>query len=98
MFIFRSNGNYLGFFSNNFLFSRDGVYLGWVENNLVWDVRGSFRGQTIKIGNNFYIIKNTLTISPIPRIPKLVPIPPALPIPQSNILPVQLPIGFVDSF
>lgn len=98
MYIFRSNGNYIGFVSNNNIFSRDGIYLGWIDGALVWDSQGNFRGQIINIASNNYILKNTFSISPIPRIPKIPPIPPTPPTPPSNIPPITLPIGFVDSF
>jgi hypothetical protein len=98
MYIFRSDGNYVGFIYNNNVFSRDGVYLGWVENNLVWDYQGNFKGQIFKINGNDYILKNSFSIPPIPRIPKVSPVPPVPPVPPVNILPISLPIGLVDSF
>lgn len=97
-YIFKTNGNYLGFIYNNNIFSRDSVYLGWIENNLVWDTQGNFRGQVSKIANNHYILKNSFSINPIPRIPRIQPIPPVPPVPPINIMPIILPIGFVDSF
>jgi len=98
IFLFKANGNYFGFISDGNIFSRDGEYLGWVENNIAWDKNGTFRGQLIKINENHYLLRNKLAISPIPRIPKVSPVAPVPPIPQINIIPVTLPIGFVDSF
>mgnify|MGYP001582947265 CR=1 FL=1 len=98
IYIFKSNGNYIGFISDNNIFSRDGLYLGWVENKLVWDAKGSFRGQLLNFNSNNYIFKNSFSIPPIPRIPKIPPIPPVPPIPPINILPIALPIGYEDAF
>lgn len=98
IYIFKSNGNYIGFVSGNNIFSRDGVYLGWVENNLVWDARGNFRGQLIELNNNHYVLKNSFSIQPIPRVPKIPPTSPIPPVPPVNILPITLPIGYEDAF
>ena len=98
MFIFRSNGNYIGFVHNNNIFSRDGEYLGWIENSIVWGRDGNFRGQLKQISNNYYVLNNRLTIPPLPRIPKIAPLPPLPPPPPLNTLPIMLPIGFVDGF
>lgn len=94
--IFRTNGIYIGFIKNNYIFSRDGEYLGWVEeNNFCWDLKGRFKGQ---IYMDKYIILNQFTVIPLPRMPKMPPITPALPNPPANIVPISLPVGFVDSF
>ncbi len=98
IYIFKSNGNYIGFVSDNNIFSRDGVYLGWIENKLVWDAKGNFRGQLFNINNHNYILKSSFSIPPIPRIPKISPIPPVPPIPPINILPITLSIGYEDAF
>jgi len=97
-YIFKSSGQYLGFTSNDNIFSRDGVYLGWLEGENVWDSNGTFRGKLTKVGTNYYILKNEFIITPIPRIPKISPISPVSPIPQANILPIILPIGYQDGF
>lgn len=97
-YIFKSNGNYIGFISDSNIFSRDGVYLGWVENGLVWDSRGNFKGQIFDFNNNHYILKNSFSISPIPRIPRVPPVSSLPPIPPANILPISIPIGYEDSF
>jgi hypothetical protein len=98
MHIFRSNGNYIGFIDGDNIFSRDGVYLGWLENNLVWDINGNFKGQKINLGGNNYILRNSFSINPMSRIPRISPISPIPPIPPINILPIMLPIGFIDAF
>lgn len=97
-YIFRSNGNYLGFLSNGYLFSRDGEYLGWVEGTFAWDSTGQFRGVVTEINNKKYILKNIFLIPPIPKIPKIPPIPPVPPTPQINAMPIILPMGFKDAF
>ena len=99
-FIFKSSGQYLGFIRNGYLFSRDGNYLGWVENDNVWSaINGEFKGQLIGGANNeYYIVRNTFSISPIPKIPRISPLPVVLPLPQANITPTTLPIGVQDGF
>lgn len=95
-YIFKSNGQYLGFIYNGYLFSRDGIYLGWTEGKFVWDSAGQFRG--ILTNDNRYILKNLYTIPPISRTPRPLPAIPPLPAPQANIAPILLPIGAVDAF
>ena len=97
-YVFRSNGNYLGFISNGNLFSRDGEYLGWTEGDLVWDSNGHFRGKITIISSRNYILKNAYLIPPIPKVPRVPPsfqVPPAPPL---NAAPIILPIGLKDSF
>lgn len=97
-YIFRSNGNYVGFISGDSLFSRDGVYLGWVDGNVVWGKDGQFRGSLTERGGNYYVLKHLYSMPPIPRVPRAVPVQPALPNPPANISPIILPIGFNDAF
>lgn len=94
-YIFRSNGQYLGFIQNSYLFSRDGIYLGWIEGNHVWDANGQYRGFT---QDGKYILRNLYIIPPVPRAPKALPAIPALPAPATNIVAINLPIGYVDAF
>jgi hypothetical protein len=93
--IYKSTGIYLGFISNGSLFSRDGVYLGWIEGQFVWDTAGKFRGQ---LWNEKYIVINRFAVPPVPKPPRPVPPTPGLPNPPPNIVPITLPIGWVDSF
>lgn len=97
-FIFKSNGNYIGFISNNNIFSRDGEYLGWVENSIVWGKDGRFKGELKQINNHYYVLRNSLTIPPMARVPKVSPVTPVQPPSPANTLPVMVPIGFVDGF
>lgn len=98
-FIFKSNGNYLGFIQNGFLFSRDGIYLGWVEGTIIWDFQGRFRGQLIELNGNLYALLNKFVIPPLPKTPKAVPRNLTSPIPQtSNIISITIPVGWVDAF
>jgi len=98
IFIYKTNGFYLGFIRNGFLFSRDGIYMSWVEGNFVWDSKGKFRGVVTEIGGNKYIILNRLTIPPASRIPKPPPAPEMPPAPRSNIVPINLSPELVDGF
>jgi len=98
IYIYKSNGTYLGFTQDDSIYSRDGIYLGWVENNYVWDNNGQFRGQILEMNKNKYIARNIYTISPIPKIPKAPSGLSSIPTPPSNIEPVNLPIGFQDGF
>jgi hypothetical protein len=95
-YIFRSNGQYLGFIHNSYLFSRDGVYLGWLEGRFVWDSSGQFRGTLTT--DNKYIVKSLYTIAPVSRVPRSLPPIPPLPVPQANIVAILLPVGIVDAF
>ena len=95
-FIFRSNGQYLGFVDNGYLFSRDGVYLGWVEERFVWGTNGQFKGFIPDDGK--YILRNIYTVPPVPKPARPIPSVPALPTPQANIAPIVLQVGFVDAF
>lgn len=93
--LFKHNGIYMGFINNNCIFSRDGDYLGWVEQNFCWDSKGKFKGQ---IWKDKYVILNQFAVPAIPRAPRPAPPAPVLPPPPQNIAPVNLPVGFVDSF
>ncbi len=99
-FIFKSTGIYLGFIlEDGYIFSRDGIYLGWTEeNNYVWDSNGQFRGIIEKINGNNYILRNTYTVPPVPRSPRVAPPSPSVPSPLANISPIALPIGYKDAF
>ena len=97
-YIFRSNGNYLGFISNGYLFSRDGEYLGWVEDKFVWYSNGQFSGEVTEINNKKYILRNIFLIPPISKVPRVQPVSPILPLPPANAIPINLLIGFKDAF
>jgi hypothetical protein len=94
-FIYKSNGNYLGFIRDGLIFSRDGIYLGWIEAPYVWDASGRFRGILFE---NKYILNNKLTIPAISRPAKIVPNAATIPNSPPNVNPIQLPIGVEDSF
>jgi hypothetical protein len=97
-YLFRSNGQYLGFISSDNIYSRDGIFLGWMEGNIAWDFQGKFRGILFPRNNFNYIIRDRLTIPPVSRTPKTAPNLSTLPQPQANISPTTLPVGFEDSF
>lgn len=97
--IFQSSGQYLGFIrEDGYILSRDGVYLGWLEGNFAWDKDGQFRGQLSKINENYYILKNMYSVSPVPKTPRPVPSVSTVPNPFPNIASIQLKIGFKDGF
>ena len=98
IFIFRTNGFYLGFLQAGNLFSRDGVYLGWLEGVFIWDASGQYRGQLVQIGGYYYILKNMYAVPPIPRVPRFATISPTLPPPPINGVPISPPIGYKDGF
>lgn len=100
-FLYKSNGNYLGFIQNDTIFDRDGNSLGWLEGAFVWDSFGRFRGSLIKSATNnqvFYVWLNKFAISPLPKNPRPTSIVTAIPSPPPNIPPVTLPVGWIDSF
>lgn len=97
IFVFKSNGNYLGFIRNNFLFSRDGNYLGWLDNNFIWDSHGRFRGMLTNIQGNYYIVSNRFTLKPAPHTPRTSISQSAAPN-KNNITPISLPLNLEDAF
>jgi hypothetical protein len=98
-YFFKSYGQYLGFIDGENIFSWNGLYLGWIENSYVWDTLGQFRGEVKKIDNHLYILKNVYALPPLPKMPKLNPLPViSTPAPQANIPPISLDIGWVDGF
>jgi hypothetical protein len=98
-YIFKSSGQYSGFIDNGNIFSWNGQYLGWIESGYVWDVSGQFRGEAKEVSGHFYIFKNIYALPPLPKMPKLNPLPViSIPAPQSNIPPITLEIGWVDGF
>lgn len=98
IYIYKSNGFYLGFIKNGYLYSRDGIYLGWLEGNIVWDAKGQFRGTIADLNNHKYILTNRFTLSPASRTPKEIPSPTVPLTPQPNIAPISLSVEFTDGF
>jgi hypothetical protein len=98
--IFRLSGHYLAFMDAENIFSRDGHYLGWIESNFAWDAAGQFRGELQQIGGHLYILKDMYALPPLPKPPKLNPLPVvSIPAPPANIPPITPPkIGWVDGF
>lgn len=100
IFIHKSTGQYFGFIRNTRIYSRDGLYLGFLSGNFVWDSKGQFRGTLTPIGNNNYILKNIFSIPPYSQTTKeaanlqLM----ELPLPQPNISPISLRVGYTDGF
>ncbi len=102
IFIFKSEGNYLGFIRNNFVFSRDGIYLGWVEqidhHQAIWDSEGKFRGLLIEKNSNHYILTRKFEMPPFSRTPKKIENVQIPPDPPPNVPPMTLPVDFEDAF
>jgi|SRR3989344_7803852 len=98
IFVFKSNGIYLGFIKNDFIFSRDGAYLGWLEGQYAWDNLGRFRGVMMPQNGHNYILFNQFSMPPVPKTPKPAPAAQVIPAPQQNIQPITLPVGFIDGF
>ena len=97
-FIFKTDGNYLGFIQSGFVFSRDGVYLGWVESKTVWDAEGNFRGAISEINSNKYILRDRFALPPVSRTPKTAPENPIIPDPPRNVAPISSGVSLVDAF
>jgi hypothetical protein len=98
-YIFKLSGQYFGFINAENIFSWNGQYLGWIESNYAWDISGQFRGELQEIGGHLYIVKNMYALPPLPKAPKLNPLPViSVPAPQANIGPTIFKIGWVDGF
>ncbi len=99
-FIYRLNGNYLGFMRDGLLFSRDGEYLGWLEGQYVWDSSGRFRGIIFspKNSEHKYVIRDRLSMPASTRTPKPAPSLTPIPDPPPNIPAISLPIQWIDAF
>ncbi len=98
IFIYRSNGFYLGFIRGNDIFSRDGVYMGWIEGTHAWDAKGIYRGELTTVGDNNYILRNRFIMPPVARNPRAIPTSVLPPAPPANIRPISLPVESVDAF
>ena len=100
IFIYKSTGQYFGFIRNTRIYSRDGLYLGFLSGNFIWDSKGQFRGTLTPAGNHYYIFKNIFSIPPYSQTPKDAPnlLLTELPLPQPNINPIPLSVGYTDGF
>lgn len=102
IFIFKSDGKYLGFIRDNSVYSRDGVYWGWLEtveaNKVVWDSEGKYRGILVEEKGNYYILTRKFEILPVSRTPKKAPNVSVTPDPPRNIQPIPLPVDLEDAF
>lgn len=97
-YIHTTNGYYLGFINGQNLFSRDGEYLGWVEGEIIWGKDGEYRGKIMVINGNNYILRQTFSMNPLPRVPHVPPVPPVPPVPANNIAPIIVPLGYQDAY
>ena len=93
--IFKWDGTYFGFVDAARLYNAEAGYLGWVEQDgSVWRARGAFLGVLVE-GN--YVMRDLLTIEPVPRIPPVPPIPPIPPIPDLPRMPRTPQAGWADA-
>ena len=97
IFVYKSNGIYLGFIRNGFLFSRDGICLGWIENDFIWDTQGQFKGLLYEINGHKYVVVNRFTLKPAQRSSKIIANQTVLSN-QSNIPAISLPVELTDAF
>jgi hypothetical protein len=78
-------------------FSWDGKSLAWKEGGYVWDVSGQFKGEIKQINGHYYVLKNMYALPPLPKMPKLNPLPViSIPAPQPIVPPIVLDIGWTD--
>jgi hypothetical protein len=103
MYIFKSNGFYIGFINNNFFYNQNGIYLGWVEGQFVYDAEGKFRGMIYSAKltdhpNYSYIFRHKFTMPPISKPPKPSIPNTAPPNPVPLIPPITLDVKWEDAF
>jgi hypothetical protein len=92
--VFKWSGEYFGFIHNENLFHADGTYLGWVENGQVWANDGAYLGEIVEEN---YILRRINLSPPLPKAPRMRPIPPIRPI-QEISRSERLPkAGWIDA-
>lgn len=92
--IFRCNGQYFGFISGECLFTASGAYVGWIEGQTIWKSNGHLLGELVE---NAYIQKKQMQISPMPKIPRILPTSSIPPIPPINRIGKTPRIGWLDA-
>ena len=75
-FIYRWNGEYFGFISEDNLFDANSNWIGWIKDKKVWQANGSFLGE---IYENNYILRRKTEVLPVPMEPHSPPVPPVAP-------------------
>lgn len=98
IFVFKTNGRYLGFLREDILYSRDGIALAWLEDSYIWDKRGDFRGYLDERNGKYYIFINRFMLKPAPRSPRNLLDTDIIPDPPPNIQPISLSPEIVDGF
>lgn len=94
--IFKWSGEYIGFIHNGRFFDNNSNYLGWIENDgSVWNSDGRYFGELIE---NSYILRNSMKLEPLQRLPKLLPLSPLPLLPSLPRLPKLPKLGWVDAF
>ena len=99
LFIYRINGQYLGFVRDGILYDSLGTYLGFQVDDNFWNSHGQFCGQLYTTNGYSYILKYQFNIPPNPQAPKYNPnfigeLPTSLP----PINPILVNVGFKDGF
>ncbi len=86
-FVFKWNGEYAGFFKDEWLFDATGRYLGWRDaRHYVWKYDGGWLGQVIETN---YILRDRQILAQrqIPRVPPVPVRPPRPPAPRVARVP-----------
>lgn len=100
IFIYKSNGQPLGFIRNGNLYSTYGQYLGWQDVKHIWNAAGYYAGTLTNTNGNSYILKYIFGAAPIPQTPRSVAnLPPQdLPALPPTISAIQLHPSYKDGF
>lgn len=94
--IFKWNGQYLGFVRNGSLFDDQSRYLGWIEQDgSVWHSNGRYAGELV---DGDYILRNSMRMEPMARMPKMSPTAPMAPMAPMPRMPKMPRAGWVDPF
>ena len=99
--IYRLKGQPLGFTKANRVYDIYGRSLGWLDGLVVYNKSGNFVGKLYTASGNHYILKFILDLQPLPQQPKDVPdlTPGEFEIKHiENIVPIEVPPGYVDGF
>ena len=95
-YIFRWNGQQLGFIDNGSLFDAKSNYLGWVEGDgSVWAKNGKYIGEIVE---GAYILRRSFKLDPLPKLPRSPPLSPFPPIPPIRRIPRIPQVGWDDPF
>lgn len=94
-YLFRMNGEYVGFLSDGWFFAANGCYLGWCEGgDQLWRSDGNWLGC---IREQYYVLRRRGAPQPVPQPPRVPPVPPSPPLSPGNLLPRAVPPGWLDA-